>query len=468
MMNPKARAAWLICGLLAPMGCADSRPRPLDAEFFVPPTLHDAPHAAAEPASTVAAAELSVDAPPGESPKNATVLPSTAPAAPVFDSVPPLDPVGATTAIPPTTEPSQPVIASAAIPASARLLPANPPAASPTPSGVYMMLGGVIAQVNNTPIYANQVLTPLHKEFAAKAREFAPEEFREFAQKEIGRQLQELIEDELYFATAFHALSEEDRKIAEAITMDVRAQRVTAAGGSVQKARQNALEEDGVDLDEAMKQEYRRIVHEIYQRRKIEPLIQVTADNMREFYRLNVAKLYSQKDQAQFRVIKIDPKIAGGKQAALDKINTLHNKATAGEDFAKLASSDNDDSYLKTRGGNPCDEGGWMDRNTYRIDEVEAAVWQLQPGQVTPVIEAGGAFYIAKLLAKHDGVVKPFEDLKVQDDIYNRLRQKQMGELWRKSTDESVNQAMVITDEKRLQVALDMAMQSYSQMADRR
>ena len=76
-----------------------------------------------------------------------------------------------------------------------------------------------------------------------------------------------------------------------------------------------------------------------------------------------------------------------------------------------MASSENQDEYLKAHAGDP---GGWMQRNAYRIDAVDKAIWQLQPGQITDVIADDDAFYVAKLEARKDGRVQPFEDQQVQ------------------------------------------------------
>ena len=62
---------------------------------------------------------------------------------------------------------------------------------------------------------------------------------------------------------------------------------------------------------------------------------------------------------------------------------------------------------LKKNAGDP---GGWMQRDSYRIDAVDAAVWKLQVGQISPVIDADDAFYIVKLEAKKVGRIRPFDD----------------------------------------------------------
>ena len=417
----------LVCSLVAagPWGCAGSRLQPIDTMMFVPPAIQKTPDSnAIELPKASVASEIEPGPVQGESPKNASILPPPTPRP--FDALKPLDELPAS----PTTAPS-PQSADASLPSSPA--PLLPPSVDPTivGQGVYMTLGCVLAQVNNTPIYANQVLSPLNKEFTAKAREMDTATFHDFAEGEIVRQLRELIDDERYFATAFHALNAEDRQLADGVVAQVRHDKVIAAGGSESVARQQALD-DGEEFDESLKTEYRRVVSEIYKRRRIDPLVHVTADQMREYYRLHLAKLYSTKDRAQFRVLAINPANCGGMKAAMEKITALRERAAHGEDFTALASTVNDDDFLKSRGGNPCDDGGWMERNTYRIDEVEAAVWQIQPGQITPVIQADHQLYIAKLEARRNGVTQAFDDLAVQDQIYGQLRQEQFSNLWEK------------------------------------
>jgi hypothetical protein len=214
-------------------------------------------------------------------------------------------------------------------------------------------IGGVVATVNATPIYANQVLDPLKGAFALKANELGESEFRQFAAGEINRKLKELIEDELYFSFAYNGLSADDRELALANATQFRKDLVTASGGSVEQARRKSLE-NGEDFDEALRKRYRQIVRSIYQKRRIEPLIHVSPEEMRAFYRVNAARLYG-----------------------------------------------------------------------------------------------GGA--------------KPFDDQKVQDDIYTRLREREVADLSRKTMQNMLVEGGLDTGGDRVQVVLDMAMQDYAQ-----
>ena len=324
-----------------------------------------------------------------------------------------------------------------------------------------MTVGGVLAQVNDTPIYANAVLALIDRELQARARDMDPDEFRRFAAEKVVGQLQELIHDELDFATAFKALTPEDQKTARLIAAEERTEKIKQAGGSVELARRRSAE-DGFDFDEQMNREYRRVVVGLYQRREIDPQVQVSADDMREFYAANAAKLYSDKDRLQFRVIEVDPArftTGDASDAARAEAGRVRAKALAGQDFAALASAENDDPGLKSTGGDP---GGWMDRGSYRVDAVEHALWPLPVGGVTPVVEAEGVFYVAKLTDKHAGGTKPFDDPAVQDDVLRRLTQQQQAALWNRIRDSTLADAIVYAPEERMDTALEMVMQKYA------
>jgi parvulin-like peptidyl-prolyl isomerase len=473
-----------MAGIAGPLGCASNHVDPVDARLFTAPPPPDAGGIAKlnkpemnrpDPALAVTASEVQpTDILPGpttlESPKSATVLPDPLTPIPApFNTIKPLEELGSTPSpsITPTTQPASQV-ETAAVQSAVGLqtspqATAQPPAVEIQGQGVYQILGGVIAKVNDVPIYANQVLDPLKKEFSAKARTMDPEEFRYFAREEIYLQLKERIDDEKDFASAYQSLSEDDKKLADVHAMIDRHDKVIAAGGSVEVAKQRAADQ-GLDFDEVLRKDYREVVFYLFEHRHIEPLIQVSADNMREFYQQNLDKLYREKEQAQFRVIQVDPAHCLDIASARQKINALRERAAKGEDFTQLASTENDDALLKDLHGNPCGSGQWMDRNSYAVDAVEAAVWQIQPGQITPVVESNGKFYIAKLEAKRGGITHQFEDQTVQADIYARLRQQQLSHLWQLSKDESAVESTISADTKRIEVAVEIAMQRYAQM----
>ena len=452
------RSGWLATTTLAVGmvgGCSATAERPLSAGLFLPgPSAKPAPvvrapvndDEAARPAGDVVANGGPTTA---ESPKKAMILTPTSD----FDAVRPLEPLQSAG---PTTAP----VATVASDVQSPVAP-EPAADGPTPSGVYQTVGGIVARVNDTPIYSHTVLALLDKELASRARDLGPEEFRQFATGRIFEQVQELVQDEQVYALAYKALTDDDRKLVTANMTAMRQEAVKQAGGSLELARRAAADE-GYDFDELMKRDHRRLVVAVYSQRMVEPLVQVSAADLREYYAAVGAKRYGSRDQLQFRVVKIDPaKMPAGTSPprvdALVQIRDVRRRAVAGEDFKALASSANQEKGMRESGGDP---GGWMDRGAYRFDAVEAALWQLQPGGVTDVIEAEGLFFVAKLEDKHQGGIKPFEDPAVQADMYKQLAQQQRASLMFRLRSEADDDAASPVKPD-LTPAVELAMQKY-------
>jgi parvulin-like peptidyl-prolyl isomerase len=409
-------------------GCAANNPRNLSSNMFIAPASPQADPAdapAPTPADSIASPDI---APPLETP---TTLPTTQPLVAVA---------------PDTTA----------------------PATQPLQGGVYMTLGGVVADVNGTPIYANTLLSMLDKEFSVKAKEMDPEEFRRFARIELEKAREASIQDEVRFAAADQGLTPDEKKIIDAVMTQYMQKKITDAGGSVELAKRRALA-DGLTFEQLLHKQLRLITWDLYSQHHILPRVQVSVDDMREFYHAKVNELYSQRNQARFRVIMIDPARLGGpdpKAAARERIRLIRSKAVRGDDFASLASSENHDDYLKARGGDP---GGWIERDSYRIDAVDKAIWKIQPGEVTDVVEDDGLFYIAKLEDRKIGKTQPFDDPAVQSDILNRLRTQQLSVLYDELEEKLESEAVVRgkPGDSLLDPAVDIAMQRYAQWTAR-
>ncbi len=349
-------------------------------------------------------------------------------------------------------------------------LPPTPPAATlpaatgattrastvPLAGGQYQVVGGVVAEVNGSPIYAGRVLAALQSELAAKARDMDQSQFRAYATSEIAKQINGLIRNELVFAAADRLLELADKNIADSLTMQFRNRLITEAGGSVELARQNAAEE-GYDFDELVREQYRRYMTEVYYKRKVVPRIQISANDLRTYYQRHLDDQFTDHDQAHFQLIKIDPDQTGGMDAARIKAQTLRARALAGEDFSAVAASYNDNSLWKRNQG----DMGWIERGAFKLEKVEKTLWQMKPGEVSAPIEESGAVYLAKLLERKTGKILPFDDPAVQEKIHKTLWSQQFRELTDQVESQLRAAAMVRQSDQMLATAIDMAMQLY-------
>ena len=323
--------------------------------------------------------------------------------------------------------------------------------------GEYMTLGAVVVTVNGNPIYANKVISDIAPVLAVKARELEPDDFQRVAQDEVQKQLQVLVRTELEFAAAQRNLDDHDRKLADQLTMQWRQQQITLAGGSLEQARSRARA-DGRDFDDLVQEQYRVEMRRIYFQKKEFPKVLVSAQDMRQFYTQHQDQMFTQRAQAKFSLIKISFVASGGRDQALAKITALRNRIVKGEDFSQIAGVNNDDEALLSNKG---DVGDLIERGAFAQEKVEEEIWKLQPGQITPIVEEPGAFYLAKLVQKKEGKTQSFADANVQALIKRALEAQQFSALEKKVTDDLENEAIIFPFPPNFEPAVDMAMQTY-------
>jgi parvulin-like peptidyl-prolyl isomerase len=348
------------------------------------------------------------------------------------------------------------------------------PAPAQLASGQYLTLGALVCEVSGTPIYADKIVSDLTPALAAEAKQRGPEDFRAFALIQIRDKVKSMIQTELLYTAAVKNLTAEDRERAWNATMMWRDQQTRTTGGSIEMARLKAQQE-GLNFDEMVQEQYRRYMVYLFQSKKLYPKVPVTANEMRRYYEMNLKTQFTETDQAQFRVIVVMASKTGEnnmtaserRAAAANKIKQIRDSLLNGSDadFGKVASQTNDDPVLMKNAGRVGDSDGWMPRDSYRVKPVEEALWKLQPGQITDVIQVNDSYYIARLSDRKLGRVRPFEDIDVQAEIMDAIRRPQLAEAQDKFIQQLQRDAVVFPAEPRVEPVFDMVMQKYPQWA---
>jgi parvulin-like peptidyl-prolyl isomerase len=343
-------------------------------------------------------------------------------------------------------------------------LSATAPVARPT-TGLafreYLTVGGVVAEVNSVPIYADKVLSTLQPVLAAKAREANEKQFRQIALSEIRDQIRAMVNLELEYAAAARNLDTKDKELANNLTADWRRRQIAEAEGSLELARKR-VSERGQSFDDLVNDKYREFMSRIYYEKKVIPRIQVTAQDMRQYYDRNLDAQFTEHAKARFRLIKISVKQVGDRDLALKKIQDIRERIVAGQDIAAIAGTTNHDpALLKSAGEFQAEKGA------FAVQKVEDAIWATPPGELTGIIDAGDAFYLAKVEEKTKGRVVPFDEEGVQARIREKLRSEQFRALRDQVQQTLLKDAIVRSDADMAQVALEMAMQNYPRWAAR-
>ena len=359
----------------------------------------------------------------------------------------------------PHTEPLPPAPSVSALAATASSEPASRPAVGSS-SGQYQTVGGVVAEVNGIPIYANKVLRSLRAELAAKAMELDSAQFRKFATTEINKAINGLERAELIFGAAERSLAEDEKRQAEFMTMQWRTQQITEAGGSPEMAARKARD-DGFEFDDLVFDRYRDYMTQVYLRKNIVPRIQISAQTMREYYATAVDRDFTQRAEVTFRLIKVDFVKNGGRDEASKQAQRIIERAGA-TPFSELATTMNDDRRLALTGGleRP------IEKDSYHLEKVDKALWETPIGKIAGPIEDGKAFYLGLVQSRKEAKVQSFESPAVQDRIHQVLWARQFRVLTDQVDDRlRRTQAMVRDSKEMFDTAVQMAMQNYSRWA---
>lgn len=322
--------------------------------------------------------------------------------------------------------------------------------------GQYVSVGAIIAEVNGSPIYADDVVRTIAPLLSARAKDLEEQPFRSLASSEINRQVDEMVRNEVAYAAADRNTSAEDKQTAERITQQWRDRLKTENKGSIEEVRRK-FREQGQTYDEAAKAEYRRNLVRVFYTKKLFPRIQVTADDLRRYYEQTRDKDFTQHDTLTFRLIKITPQAMGSDAAAKKKIYDLAARVGRGEGFATVAGEINHDPVLLRNKGLT----GPIDRGAFRLEEIEKALWSINAGDTTPVTTIDGAYYLAQLDKKTIGRVQAFEESAVQSKMLDTLRGEQFARMRRDLETQLRKESVVAKNESVYATTLAMAMQNY-------
>jgi len=143
---------------------------------------------------------------------------------------------------------------------------------------------------------------------------------------------------------------------------------------------------------------------------------QITEEELRDFYRQHKEGLHGDEyripERARIQEIAINADennencptcSADNKQTAMEKASSALLELRSGADFqtvSKEYASESSDSGLPK----------WIARGS-RGKQIEESIFSLEQGEISPVLEENGFFYIVKLLEKQPGRLKFFEEI---------------------------------------------------------
>lgn len=183
-----------------------------------------------------------------------------------------------------------------------------------------------------------------------------------------------------------------------------------------------ALQADGLTLEEWKNNLKNSMIVSIMREREVDSKVQVSPQAVREAYDQS-ADTYRVPPQVELRMIVLHRGTTPEEAALkLKQAEEIRRRLLAGEDFGELAKQISEGPKAAAGG-----YAGWIDPGTRR-EELADAINDLDPGEISEVIEAGDELYILKVEGRKNAAVIPFE--KVQEDIRNDLQKKEAKRLY--------------------------------------
>ena len=195
-----------------------------------------------------------------------------------------------------------------------------------------------------------------------------------------------------------------------------------------QEALTSALLAQGMTFDQYKAQMKEQLERLRLMSQEVKSKIQVSEREMREYYEANRA-LYTEDPtyRARHIFLKVDKKASNDEiKKIMARAADVVSEAKSSSDFAALAKKYSDDPGAEKDGG---------DLGTFKkgdmLPEIESAVINMKPGEISELVTTPAGFHIIKLEEKSPEKLKPFESVKASiDDLLYRKKSEERFKQW--------------------------------------
>ncbi len=275
-----------------------------------------------------------------------------------------------------------------------------------------------------------QVLRPIRGQLEDIPSSTPREKFRSRAKTLIERQIWNEVAEAMVYSEATKNFTQDQKDQIDAEIEKQRREMITKAGGSETKLK-NMLADRGTTLEEVMAAKRRQLIIDSYLRSKFIPSVSIPRKRLLEYYNENISQYRSPKRVAmqiiaapfeEFLPADVSSPTEQqrwqARQEARKVINRAAEALNEGQSFTAVAKE-------LSRGIRAEEGGKWpmMPKDSFRIQEVENAAFELKVGQVSQIIKTDEGYYIVK--ARKVDAGKGVEFSRIQPQIEEKLRMQE-------------------------------------------
>ncbi len=277
----------------------------------------------------------------------------------------------------------------------------------------------VVAEVDGTPIFADDVLEPYKGQLAKARQQLTPDQLSKLRAKLIRQDLKQHIEKAVLIAALHEGLKDEQRQEMDAQVDQLfnanevpRLQQLFKVGTRVELER--ALDAQGTSLANQKSAFAAREMAMLYIGQKASANVRFNRNDLLKIYEDNKQQYYTEP-KVRWQQIRINKTRPGGKAESVtvlrDAITALRNN----EDFGNVAKKFSD--------GPKSDDGGewdWTGQDSLADKRIDRALFEIPEGQISEPLESDSSITLVKVIERDEGGYTPFEE--VQDAINRKLQ----------------------------------------------
>ena len=270
------------------------------------------------------------------------------------------------------------------------------PTAPQTPAsgainGALVLLDAKVGDVNGKPIFTNSFFEPIENRLITQASQLSVAQWRRSAEKLIRNRLNGIITDELLRAEALTSLTPTQRVGLQAFLNNFRSDLLSKNLGSSQLASRRMKQEEGVTLDQALKQKEIDTLVQLTLIQEVNKRVNVSWRDIKQRYELDIDK-FSPPPTAVLRVIRTFSDNA-------EKVAQIQSQLDGGEDFTSIAQGDLNNYSTETEGLlTVVIEESFETTEFFGAPALNAQTQQLSVGEAIGPIDLGSTTYWVKLI----------------------------------------------------------------------
>ncbi len=304
--------------------------------------------------------------------------------------------------------------------------PWSPPAAPAAlaPRGELQPCGRIIARVGSDAILESDVIGAVNEFLETNKNRIPPEQVDEYREALLRQRVKGVIETKLIYQDAKRTIPSErlpeiEKKLANEFDEHQLEKLMKKSGATTAHEFDQKLRSLGTSLDRERRAFVERSLAQGWVAQQVKHDEGIIDDQMVVVYYQEHLAEFTTPARAQWEELMVrfsNPKYPT-KVAAFDAIARMGNQVLHGAPLAEVAKA-NSDGATASKGG----QCGWNTKGALACAALDAALFTLPIGQLSPIIEGPTGYHIIRVTKREDVVVRPYVDAQV--DIKKKIVQE--------------------------------------------